>query len=289
MDGATTDRPSVQDDPEASVMNPIRAQDAHPSDSRRRRGVSRRSGAWARVVPLLAVVFVATGSSRGESPARPEPATTSSTAAATRPVMSPPAPTTATTTAAAFATTVAPITPGTVARMASSWRPGCPVPLADLRLVTVTHWGFDGRPHQGELVVHADHAEAIGAVFAELFEAGFPIEQVRLVDEFGGDDNRSMAANNTSAFNCRRATGSARWSEHAFGRAVDINPVQNPYLTRGGAVLPPAGGGFTDRTSTVQGLITAEGSVVAAFRRIGWRWGGAWPNPDYQHFSATGR
>lgn len=153
----------------------------------------------------------------------------------------PPSPTATTTAPPRFASSIAPIDDGTAARLSASWRPGCPVPLKDLRLVTVTHWGFDRQPHQGEVVLHTVDAEKIRSVFADLFEAGFPIEQVRLVDEFGADDDRSMAANNTSGFNCRRARDSARWSEHASGRAIDINPVQNPYLAPGGAVLPPAG------------------------------------------------
>ncbi len=173
--------------------------------------------------------------------------------------------------------------------MTASWRPGCPVPRRDLRLVRITHWGFDGRARPGELVVHATEAERIRHVFADLFGAQFPIEQVRLVDEFGGDDDRSMAANNTSGFNCRRAYGSTRWSQHAYGRALDINPVQNPYVTGGGAVLPPAGREFVRRDGSRQGLITARGPVVTAFARVGWRWGGAWSNPDYQHFSTNGR
>ena len=172
--------------------------------------------------------------------------------------------------------------------MTASWRPGCPVPLRDLRLVRITHWGFDGQPRSGELVVHATHAERIRRVFAELFAARFPIEQVRLVDEFGGDDDRSMAANNTSAFNCRRAFGSTRWSQHAYGRAIDVNPLRNPYVTRGG-VYPPAGREFVGRDGSVQGVITARGPVVQAFARAGWGWGGAWSSPDYQHFSSSGR
>ena len=189
-----------------------------------------------------------------------------------------------------FESTVASIDDATAARMSASWRPGCPVPLADLRLLTLNHWGFDGRPHQGELVIAAQYAEQIASVFRRFFDARFPIESMRLVDEFGGDDNRSMAANNTSAFNCRAATGSTRWSEHAYGRAVDINPIQNPYVTRSGAVLPPEGVDHTTREPTTSGLITADGPVVAAFEDIHWEWGGKWSSDkDYQHFSATGR
>jgi hypothetical protein len=187
-----------------------------------------------------------------------------------------------------FDSAVKPIDAGAAARMTASWRPGCPVALRDLRLVAITHWGFDGQPRAGELVTHATQAERIRRVFAELFAARFPIEQVRLVDEFGGDDDRSMAANNTSAFNCRRAFGSTRWSQHAYGRAIDVNPLRNPYVTRSG-VYPPGGREFVRRDASVQGVITAGGPVVQAFGRIGWRWGGAWASPDYQHFSASGR
>ena len=184
---------------------------------------------------------------------------------------------------------VAPIDDGTAARMTASWRPGCPVPLSDLRLVKLTHWGFDGQARPGELVVHRDVAARILGVFAALYEARFPIQQVRLVDEFEGDDDRSMAANNTSAFNCRRVAGTSRWSHHAFGRAIDVNPVQNPYVRSAGDVRPPEGRPYIRRDPNVPGLITANGPVVAAFARIGWPWGGHWRSPDYQHFSSTGR
>lgn len=216
----------------------------------------------------------ATASPPSTSGARPPVAPT----ATTEPPANPPG----------FESAVNAIDAGTAARMTASWRPGCPVGLQDLRLVTVTHWGFDGRPRSGELVVHATHAERIRRVFAELFAARFPIEQVRLVDEFGGDDDRSMAANNTSAFNCRRAFGSTRWSRHAYGRAIDVNPLRNPYVTSSG-VYPPAGREFVRRDGSVQGVIIARGPVVQAFARAGWRWAGAWVNPDYQHFSSSGR
>jgi poly-gamma-glutamate synthesis protein (capsule biosynthesis protein) len=171
--------------------------------------------------------------------------------------------------------------------MASSWRPGCPVGLADLRLVRLTHWGFDGQARPGEIVVHRNSAERILGVFAALFGARFPMEQVRLIDEFGGDDDRSMAANNTSGFNCRFVAGTRRWSQHAYGRAIDVNPVQNPYVT-GGDVRPPEGRPYVRRDPAVPGLITSNSPAVAAFARAGWEWGGRWRSPDYQHFSSTG-
>lgn len=199
-------------------------------------------------------------------------------------------PSTTSTPAPSFRATINPIDEATRARMKFSWRPGCPVAPDALRLLELTFWGFDGVEHEGELVVAADYAEDIVAVFRHLHEARFRIQQLRLVDEFGGNDDRSMAANNTSGFNCRRATGSDRWSEHAYGRAIDINPIQNPYVTRAGSVLPPAGAAHTTRNPATYGLITADGPVVAAFARIGWVWGGRWSSgKDYQHFSATGR
>lgn len=170
-----------------------------------------------------------------------------------------------------------------------SWRPGCPVAVDDLRLLSVTYWGFDDLAHQGELVVHAGHAENILQVMRTLYNEQFPIERMELVDAYEGDDDASMEANNTSAFNCREVSRRPGvWSQHAFGTAIDINPVQNPYILRNGTVLPP--GAITDRATAAPGLITADGAVVAAFAEVGWGWGGAWSGVlDYQHFSASGR
>ena len=186
---------------------------------------------------------------------------------------------------------VAPLDDATRARMVHSWRPGCPVPLEDLRLLTVEHWGFDGVVHQGELVVHADQAEAVLGAMRALYDARFPMERIALVDEYGGDDDRSMAANNSSAFNCREVAGRPGvWSEHSYGRAIDVNPVQNPYVSSDGTVSPPAGAAFADRARTSPGMILAGDPVVSAFTAIGWGWGGDWNSAkDYQHFSATGR
>lgn len=172
----------------------------------------------------------------------------------------------------------------------SSWREGCPVHFSDLRLVTVSHWGFDGALHDGQLVVHHDVAVAVVGIFYTLYNSRFPIERMQPVDVYGADDNASMAANNTSAFNCRSVTGQPGvWSEHSYGRAIDINPVQNPYV-RGGTVLPPAGSAYLNRSSSAQGLIKAGGPAVVAFAAAGWGWGGNWSSiKDYQHFSASGR
>lgn len=180
------------------------------------------------------------------------------------------------------------IHPVAAERLVHSWRPGCPVPLEDLRLLSVTYWGFDARPHQGELVVHADHADNIVSVMRRLYDEQFPIERMELVDAYGGDDDASMAANNTSAFNCREVSRRPGvWSQHSYGLAIDINPVQNPYILRDGTVLPP--GAITDRATPVPGLITESSVAVDAFAEIGWGWGGDWTGVlDYQHFSASG-
>jgi D-alanyl-D-alanine carboxypeptidase len=172
--------------------------------------------------------------------------------------------------------------------MSTSWRPGCPVPLSGLRLLTVSHIGMDGAAHTGELVVAASVADDVVTVFRRLYEARFPIRSLRLVDDFGGSDDASMAADNTSAFNCRAVTGGTTFSEHAYGTAIDINPVENPYR-RGSTVAPPAGRAFLNRPRSA-GVIHAGDVVTKAFADIGWKWGGWWSSSvDYQHFSPTGR
>ncbi|MDP8970451.1 MAG: M15 family metallopeptidase, partial [Actinomycetota bacterium] len=149
--------------------------------------------------------------------------------------------------------------------------------------------GFDGALRDGQLVVARAIADEVLSVFARLFDAGFPLERVALVDDYGADDDASMAANNTSGFNCRTVAGTARWSEHAYGTAIDVNPVQNPYV-RGDEVAPPAGAAYLDRSDVRPGMAVRPGPLVDAFAEIGWSWGGDWQaSRDYQHFSASGR
>ncbi|WP_162606653.1 CapA family protein [Jiangella asiatica] len=192
-----------------------------------------------------------------------------------------------------FASSIDHIDPSVRLGMRSHDPETCPVSLADLRHVVVTHVGFDGRARRGELVVHADVASDVVDVFAALYADRFPIERMLLVDEYGGDDDRSMAANNTSGYNCRRVAGQSHWSDHAYGRAIDINPVQNPYVV-GADVQPPAAVPFVDvdrsAHAPAQPGVIRDGDVVRrAFDRIGWEWGGLFSDPDYQHFSAPGR
>ena len=171
------------------------------------------------------------------------------------------------------------------------WRKGCPVGLDDLRRITFKHRSFDGSIATGSVVVNAGVTVDVQRVLHDLFDARFPIASAIPIEAFGGDDDRSTKANNSSAFNCRAVTGGKKFSEHAWGRAIDINPVQNPYVRSNGRVLDPRAKPFVRRSSLSEssGAITADGSVVSAFRRVGWAWGGTLRSAkDYQHFSTTG-
>jgi hypothetical protein len=172
----------------------------------------------------------------------------------------------------------------------SSWRQGCPVPLRDLRLVRLTHWNFHGERVWGKVVVHRTYAHELKRVFSKIYEARFKIRRMQLVDRYDAVDMRSMRHDNTSAFNCRYRNGECcTWSMHAFGKAVDINPVENPYVGSWG-VSPPNGAEYVDRSDRRKGMIYKRDPVWRAFRRIGWAWGGTWSgSKDYQHFSSNGR
>ncbi|HYU59783.1 MAG TPA: M15 family metallopeptidase [Solirubrobacterales bacterium] len=191
----------------------------------------------------------------------------------------------------AFAATISPLDHELRERMkGSSWHHGCPVGLGKLRLLEISYWGFDDRSHHGRLVVQRRVADDVVAAMRSLFEDRYPIRRMVLIDRYGGDDHRSMAADNTSAFNCRFIAGQPGvWSQHAYGRAIDINPVENPYVSAGGSVSPPAGEAFADRSKHEPGMIHDGDSTVRAFADQGWGWGGNWsPEKDYQHFSASG-
>lgn len=185
-----------------------------------------------------------------------------------------------------FVGTVSPVRQEDLGR---SYRAGCPVVPRDLRLVRVSYVGFDGAAHVGALVVNRRVARDVVGVFRRLHAARFPIRRMTPVAAFGGSDDASMAADNTSGFNCRRAVGGSGWSQHAYGLAIDVNPVENPYLLAG-KTLPPAGRRYRDRARVRRGMAVAGGTLVRAFAAVRWRWGGGWSSsPDYQHFSANGR
>ena len=186
-----------------------------------------------------------------------------------------------------FTHTVARVTP---AQLPYSWHPGCPVAPAQLRRVRLSYWGFDGRAHRGAVIVNVSAVGDVVRVFRRLYAARFPIRRMRPIDAYHGRDEPSLEADNTAAFNCRYAVapGPKRWSAHAFGRAIDVNPVENPYL-EGGRVHPRRGRAFLDRSRRRPGMAVRGGLLVRAFAGVGWAWGGRWAgSPDYQHFSATG-
>ncbi|MGI9018969.1 MAG: cell wall-binding repeat-containing protein [Euzebya sp.] len=170
-----------------------------------------------------------------------------------------------------------------------SWHQGCPVDLDDLRVVETSYWRFDGNvADDGQLIVAASVATDISAVMGGLFDARFPLEQVRPVREYAGDDDASTAANNSSAFNCRFVAGTTTFSQHSYGTAIDLNPVRNPFV-QGTTVSPPAGQDYLDRTDVRPGMIVRPGPVTTAFSEIGWGWGADFlSSDDYQHFSQNG-
>jgi len=178
----------------------------------------------------------------------------------------------------------------TATQLPHSWHSGCPVSPSRLRRVRLTYWGFDGRAHTGALIANQDAVPDLVQVFSRLYAAHFPIRRLRPIDAYGGNDERSLEADNTAAFNCRYVIGPGprRWSVHAYGEAIDINPVENPYL-ESGRVHPRAGRAYLDRARVRPGMAYRGGVLVRAFAAVGWRWGGRWTgSPDYQHFSSTG-
>jgi hypothetical protein len=179
--------------------------------------------------------------------------------------------------------------PVTARDLPHSYRAGCPVRPAQLRLLRLSYWGFDGKARLGSLVVRDRIADDVVVVFRKLYAARFPIRRLRKVDAYRGSDDASMAADNTSGFNCRFVSGTRRWSQHAYGEAIDVNPVENPYV-QGARVSPPAGRGYLDRSRARRGMAVEGGVLVRAFESVGWKWGGRWTGSrDYQHFSTTGR
>jgi hypothetical protein len=187
-----------------------------------------------------------------------------------------------------FVSSIGPITPEIRYRMGESWSEACPVGLEDLRYLTMTFRGFDGRTHIGDMVVHAGVAETVVEVFRRLFAEDFPIEEMRLVTTADHHALPTGDGNVTAAYNCRPARGQKRWSAHAYGAAVDINPFQNPMVRRG-LVTPELGWAYTEREHVRPGMLTEDGPAVRAFAEAGWHWGGHWVHSkDYMHFSTDG-
>ncbi|MDF2839366.1 MAG: D-alanyl-D-alanine carboxypeptidase [Clostridia bacterium] len=169
--------------------------------------------------------------------------------------------------------------------MGVSWKQGSPVALKDLRYVNVFYWGFDEQPHIGELIVNKAVAKDIVEIFEELYEAKFPIAKISLIDEYNAEDSKSMEDNNTSAFCYREVDGKpGQLSKHSYGVAIDINPIQNPYVYKD-KVSPSEGKSYLDRSEMSKGMIVKDDLCYKAFTSRGWTWGGDWKyEKDYQHF-----
>lgn len=175
--------------------------------------------------------------------------------------------------------------PVTAAELGASWQPGCPVEPGRLRRVNVDHIGFDGQTHRGELIVHEDLVPEVIAIFEQLYRLRYPVEKIRTAAHYSdADDELSMEDNNTSAFNCRSIPGTNEWSPHAYGRAIDLNPLLNPCLYVSGYFEPQNAAAYLDRSRTDPGLLHSGDAAVHIFTDRGWQWGGYWTTPDYQHF-----
>ncbi len=166
-----------------------------------------------------------------------------------------------------------------------SYKAGCPVGLNDLRYIQLDYRDFNGNRKTGELIVHKSVAKEIVTIFAKLYKHRYPIKSMRLVSDYGADDFQSIEADNTSAFNCRRATGSKKWSRHSYGKAIDINPIENPYVSRSGHIAHTNSLAFRKRAHLNNAVILKNDLIVHEFKSRGWRWGGDWHSiKDYQHF-----
>ena len=177
----------------------------------------------------------------------------------------------------------------TAADLGASWHDGCPVDPSGLRMVTVSLVGFDGSEHSGQVVVNADVADEVVEVFRRLHAASFPVRKMKPIFTQAEYDDYETPDDNSTGFSCRNAVNDSdtpSWSLHAYGHAIDINPIENPYV-EGDRVIPSSGAAYTDRSDVRPGMAEPGGDVVQAFRAVGWGWGASFH--DYQHFSTTGR
>ena len=176
-----------------------------------------------------------------------------------------------------------------------SWHSNMPCPKREaLRLVQIPYVSFEGELKSGPLIVDASLADEVLKIFTEIAaNASYRVERVQLIDAYGGNDFKSIEANNTSAFNCRLTTGAKTMSAHAKGRAIDLNPLINPYVDKTGTSHKKSLGFVTRQQrakSNAAGMIKVDGIVVKTFKKYGWKWGGEWNSiKDYQHFSKDGR
>lgn len=194
---------------------------------------------------------------------------------------------------AEYRSSISPISPEIKQRMVkgNSWREGCPVSLNDLRYLRLTHINFSGKEMMGEIIVHKEVSAEVAEIFATLYDVGYPIKKMRLVSDYKGSDWQSIESDNTSAFNCRAATGSKKWSKHSYGKAIDINPIENPYISRKGYISHKASETYKKRlhqksSYADKAVLLKNDKAVQIFKKYGWKWGGDWSGvKDYQHFS----
>jgi len=194
---------------------------------------------------------------------------------------------------AKYQATILHISPQIKQRMidGNSWREKCPVSLEDLRYLSLKHIGFKGNEVMGELIVHKDIAVEVAEIFEALYTMGYPIHKMKLASDYKGSDWQSIEADNTSAFNCRKATGSKKWSKHSYGKAIDINPIENPYIARSGRISHKASLIYRKRihkkpSYADKAVLLKNDQATKIFEKYGWKWGGDWSGvKDYQHFS----
>ena len=166
----------------------------------------------------------------------------------------------------------------------------CPVSLDDLRIVNVKYLGFDDKEHFGDIVVHKDISLEVSKIFEELFSINYPINKIFPIEKYSGDDFESIENDNTSAFNCRLAEGSTKYSKHSYGKAIDINPLENPYVYKNGTTSHKDSVKYLTRISSLESaenkaVLIPSSQAVQIFKKYGWKWGGDWKNiKDYQHF-----
>ncbi len=173
----------------------------------------------------------------------------------------------------------------------NSWHKGCPVGLQDLRYLRIKYLNFEGKTRMGEMIVHKNVADEVVDIFHELYTIGYPIHKMKLVSDYKGNDWQSIEADNTSAFNCRNATGSKKWSRHSYGKAIDLNSIENPYISRSGRIAHKASLQYRKRvhkkdTVADKAVLLKNDKATKIFKKYGWKWGGDWHGvKDYQHFS----
>jgi hypothetical protein len=291
--GSDDGRPTASHDEEAVVLSGEVWSSGNAWATSRWTPPRHRLGAAA-VVVLLSLLPACTRPGASGSPVAQPAATTPAPAppptthpAPVQPSRPPPA---------QFHASVSPLPAGLAAQMrGTTWHPGCPVPLRELRLLTLRYWGFDGQAHQGPMVVNQIVASQVVSVFRRLFQVRFPIQQLHLAVQYlPNHDDPNDTRDYTDGFNCRPVVTArgplAGWSQHAYGLAIDINPIENPYVTSDGYVRNLHARRYRDRSLRLTGMIHPGDVVVRAFADVGWKWGGYWnDHKDHMHFSATGR